>query len=345
MSSWAERILATLLVVFLLVGGLWLYTRLDEVFERPDPVAYERVEGVPAAQAEARRAAQALEGRQARLREAEAALDEALVDYEVAREEYRTALEEGRDDAGLRAAHDSALAAFEAQQVRLEGARSLVVESETVLAAAQAELDGRAGRAAAAFRGAERRYEAAAAGLRLAYLIGAFALSLWAWRRLQRRDSRWAIIGMAAVVAASLQMAVMAGDYAWHHLSQYAPAVISLAGVAGTVAAIVATQRFLMAPARVGRRRLRHGECPYCGHPLVQAAEHCAGCGRTVLLPCPHCGGVHPAFSGYCPQTGDELLEPPLEVGPPATRGRARRSSRPADESQQTPTGDSDAHD
>ena len=35
-------------------------------------------------------------------------------------------------------------------------------------------------------------------------------------------------------------------------------------------------------------RRVRKGECPYCGYP-IRVGDHCEGCGRTVVGECTTC--------------------------------------------------------
>lgn len=308
MSTMAERVLAVLLVGFLLVGGLWLYERLDDYFTRPDRIAFEVAEGVPAAQAALAAAEQALAGRERRAEEGSQVLADATREYEYRREEYRTALEAGDNDPSLKAALDGARAAYEAAVARVAGAKVLVGQSRADVGAARTDLEPRLRRVETSYERATLSYYAKSAGLRLAYLLAAFAVALLVWKTLQRRESRYEAMGLAFLVFASIQMVVMAGDYAWHHLSDFAPLVISVAGVAGTVAALVALKRYLLAPARIGRYRLRHGGCPHCGHPLEQASAHCPACGKLVREACSHCGGRHPVFSDFCPETGRPLL-------------------------------------
>src|SRR5680860_132648 len=97
-------------------------------------------------------------------------------------------------------------------------------------------------------------------------------------------------LGLAFVVFAAIQMAVMAGDYAWHYLSEYAPLLISIAGVVGTVGATVAVKRYLLAPERLGKFRVRHDSCPSCGRNLVHSGDHCVECGRPLKELCTRCG-------------------------------------------------------
>lgn len=80
----------------------------------------------------------------------------------------------------------------------------------------------------------------------------------------------------------------MAGEYTNDYLGfdKVGPLAISVAGVALTLAAFVALQRFLAK--RIPLRRVRRGECPFCGFPS-RDQPHCEGCGRVAVADCPNC--------------------------------------------------------
>jgi hypothetical protein len=80
------------------------------------------------------------------------------------------------------------------------------------------------------------------------------------------------------------------------------PLVLSLFGIAATLVAFWALQRYLAR--RLPARRAAKGECPYCGYSVRDRGPHCEGCGRTVVAPCSACtaprrvGVVHCAACG-----------------------------------------------
>jgi hypothetical protein len=95
----------------------------------------------------------------------------------------------------------------------------------------------------------------------------------------------------------------MAVDYTDGYLAfdELGPLAISIAGVALTLVAFVALQRFLAK--RIPLRRVRRGECPFCGFPLRDGRPHCEGCGRGVLASCSSCEEerrVGTPRCGYC---------------------------------------------
>jgi hypothetical protein len=278
-----EKLLAAVLAVFVLIGFIWAYDRLDrrDDVRPPVPTAAER------AVIEQEFAAGTA------LTEAVAAAADARDELELARERYRTALDAGSASPALRRAYVSSERRFAAAEREVAAARAEVARvrppAEQVRREQAAELERRADRAAwLTF------------GLRLALAVVALAAALAAFTRL--RGSRYLPVAGALVAAATVLALVLAGDYLddyvdWRDLG---PLVLSLIGIALTLLAFVALQRYLAR--RIPLRRVRKGECPYCGFP-VRGAEHCEGCGRTVVAPCASCAAprrVGTAFCGIC---------------------------------------------
>jgi hypothetical protein len=94
-----EKVLALVLVVFFLIGGLWVYSKLDDVRDSRDrtPEAY----FTPREQAAVDRAEQA----QLRSDQAQVETERAREELELAREAYRTALDAGMTAPGLQTAY------------------------------------------------------------------------------------------------------------------------------------------------------------------------------------------------------------------------------------------------
>jgi hypothetical protein len=109
-------------------------------------------------------------------------------------------------------------------------------------------------------------------------------------------------VALAAVGAGAVLSIVFAGDYTEDYVDLQAtgPFVLSLAGIALTLGAFWALQRYLQR--RIPLRRVRKRECPFCGFP-VGGNERCEGCGRGVVGSCSHCGEqrrVGVLFCGSC---------------------------------------------
>ena len=293
-----ERLLALVLAAFLLVGALWAYFELN-LADDPRPFRD------PAAQLSA--------SERATLDRADVATDRAaaararvsdrrrlLVD---SREAYRTALDEGRRDPELERRYRQAQTRHEASQ---RVARRRTAQAREAQAAAQpvheelSRIDREQAREA---DDEERRDELVTAGLRLALVLGllAAALRLMAWQR--RRRSRWVLAGYAGVGASAVLALVMGVDYATDLFDpvDLGPLVLSVVGAGFTLVAIGALQRHLAR--RLPGRRVRRGECPFCGFPAGHG-DHCEGCGREVVAPCARCSAPRRVGTAHCASCG-----------------------------------------
>jgi hypothetical protein len=294
-----ERLLAVLLAGFLLVGGLWGYSQLDRADHQPS-FRTPRAE-LPSSQQSilSRRVA-------ANQRAAEAAglvqvRRLALTDH---REAYRTAREEGRQDPGLARRYRESARRYVAAQATARRRDTQAQEAEAAARPVDAELRRIADAQDKRVEDDRRRDRLITFGLRLVLVLGAMiaALRLMAWHR--RRRSRWALVGYASVGAAGALALIMGADYltGWIDFVDLGPLALAVAGTALTLAALGALQRHLAR--RLPGRRLRRGECPFCGYPTTRG-EHCEGCGRSVLAPCAQCQAPRRVGAAHCAACGE----------------------------------------
>lgn len=285
-----EKVLALVLTVFFLIGGLWVYSKLDDVRDSGyrAPEAY----FTPVEQAAVDRASQA----QVRLERARVATERARDELELAREAYRTALDAGRTAPGLRAAYRDAERDFAAARRQESAARATA-------AAAQPAANAALTRAGEESEDASRQSELVTFGLRLAFLLATFAFAYWLLIRLRRSGSRYLPVAFALLAAGAVLALVLAGDYLTDYIDvqQLGPLVLSVAGVAMTLAAFWWLQRYLAR--RLPQRRVRRGECPFCGYPM-RGGDHCEGCGRTVIAECTTCHESRRVGTPHCAACG-----------------------------------------
>jgi hypothetical protein len=281
-----EKALAVVLGLFLLVGLVWGYTRLDTrvAFYDELPPALS-----PADQAAINAHADA----QAVLVEAQADHTEALGDLQVKRERYRTALDAGRPAPGLETEYREAERTYAATEKRLAAPQARVARTEGPAAAARE-------RQADAFEAKRTREEQITFALRLVYVLVLLAAAYGLLHVL--RGSRYFPLGIAAVVAAAVLTLVFTSDYVEDRVDwrDTGPVVLSLAGIALTLGAFWGLQRYLQR--RIPLRRVRKGKCPFCGFPAAGNTS-CEGCGRAVAGSCSHCGEhrrVGVTFCGSC---------------------------------------------
>ena len=286
----SEKLLAVVLALFILIGGIWAYQEIDDAIQTPsDP---EAVHLTP----EEEQAISRFENAEVGLRRARTAQAQARDTLELAREEYRTALDAGRPAGRLERAYENARADFAATTDEVAAARRDVAAARPAANAANRKLAGEID---------ERfRYEALVVFI-LRALVGAALLlaGILLLGRLRRRGSRYFPVAFALVGTATILLFVLAGDYITDYVDplDLGPLVLSLFGIAVTLAAFWWLQRYLAR--RLPFRRVRKGECPFCGYPSGHG-RHCEGCGREVLASCATCGGERRVGTLHCAACG-----------------------------------------
>jgi hypothetical protein len=283
----SEKLLAVVLVGFLLLGAIWSYQKVDDTMR----AAVEPAAASPADSAAVARLTAADE----RLFAAEEGELAARDRMELAREAYRTALDADQPAGALEQAYVDAQAAY--QQVQLEVA---VARDEVAAATPAAEAAGE--RIAAERQRAGRLESLGSFGARLLMVLAALVASYALLARLRTRGSRYLPLGLAAVAASAVFALVMAGDYLTDYVDplEFGPLVLAAVGIGLTVVAFVGLQRYLVK--RIPLRRVRRSECPFCGFPA--RGGHCEGCGRTLVSECATCSATRRVGAVHCGACG-----------------------------------------
>jgi len=286
-----EKLLSAVLALFLLIGGIWVYVKIDDVVTTSSPpdVSYR---GTPTEQASVNRLRDA-DRRLARAQEAAAAARDNL---ELRREAYRTALDANRPADQLEKEYNLAQARLAAAQIEVASARKAVADARPAADAAQRNI-------AKVQSGREHKRELLALVFRLLFTIASLAFAYWLLALLRRKKSRYYPVGMAFVAYAAILAFVGATDYLTDYFDplDLGPLVLSLVGIVATLLAFVALQRYLAK--RLPARRVRRRECPFCGYP-VRENEHCEGCGRDVIAQCTRCNEPRRVGALHCGACG-----------------------------------------
>jgi hypothetical protein len=286
-STKSEKLLAAVLAIFVLIGGIWTYQKIDDyVAEWLAP------SGPVELSAEDRAAVERYNQAQERLAQADQTEVRAGENLVLAREAYRTALDAGREAPELEREYEQA-------QVELERAQAEQAEAARAVRAAEPAANLAFKHEQEAFEERSDRHELAAFLFRLGFVLGLLAVGYWLLGRLRARRSRYLPTAIAFVAAAALVALVMAGDYITDYVDplDLGPIVLSLAGVLLTLLAFAALQRYLAK--RIPVRRVRKQECPFCGYP-VRGNEHCEGCGRAVVADCATCSAPRRVGTLHC---------------------------------------------
>lgn len=285
-TSGSEKVLAVVLAVFIAIGAIWGYAKLDEVTKDGSASTYapdrKLIDAGELAAIEKHRQAVRSVGTARSDRSA------AVRQLELRREAYRTALDADQPSAELQVEYELAQARL--ASASKEVAAAVAVERRTRPPALRAERHLTELRREAAEReDADRAdHERTVFLLRLVLLALMLGGSYWLLSRLRSRSSRYLPAALAWIGATAILACVMAVDYTNTYLGfdDVGPLAISILGIVLTLAAFVALQRFLAK--RIPTRRVRRGECPFCGFP-VSEKPHCEGCGRAVIASCSSC--------------------------------------------------------
>ena len=296
-----ETTLAVVLAVFIAIGAIWGYFKLDEVGKQ-DTFAYQPDRALisPGQLGAIRDHQEAI--RSVRADRADRRRD--VRKLELSREAYRTALDANEPSAELQVEYDSAQTSVIAATQKLRGAVAVEMRTRPVAAKAQRRLAEQRQNAVERANDDRARHDRVVFLLRIALLALMLGGAYWLLSRLRSRRSRYLPAALAWIGAAAVLAAVMAVDYTDGYLAldEVGPLAISILGIAFTLAAFVALQRFLVK--RIPVRRVRHGECPFCGFPL-RGEPHCEGCGRAVIASCASCENDRRVGSPRCGSCGN----------------------------------------
>lgn len=291
----SEKVLAVVLAVFILIGGLWAYFKLDEIDQPAPRWQVQRTAGSPADRATVREHQKA----QRDVRAAERAAAAARSDIELKREAFRTALEAGEPADARRSAYEAAQRDLATAEQRVRETERQVAMTADPASAARARITTARRQASADLAGAERSHDRLVFALRLVLILLMLGGGYWLLGRMRARQSRYLPLALAEIGAGAALALFMSADYTIDNIDvdDTGLLALSLAGIAMTVVAFVAVQQYVAR--RIPLRRVRRHECPFCGFPVRDNAS-CEGCGRRVVGECSACHERRRVGAEYC---------------------------------------------
>lgn len=298
--SRAERILVLGMVIFLLVGGAWVFNRIQSIPPRPDYHAIEQRYISAELQSEYWQAQNTLNAARSATERLRQELTVATTEYEFRREEFRVMNERGLLDAVREKAYLDALAAFERLRREIglamaveESAQERLLPLATQWKAAHMQIGEEHSRQL-------RTFELQLFGLRLLYAVPVFLLALFLFLRLRKQNSNYLVFATALIGAATLQLLYLVSLYSWHLLRDIAQIAIALIGTALCMFGIVLIRRYWLDPERVVTTRVRRGQCFSCG-AAAEDNVYCPSCGEELQKRCLGCGSNRPVKASFCP--------------------------------------------
>ena len=305
----AEKVLALALAVFLLIGGLRVAWAINAVFPYPDYMAL-REQFVP--QIMQQEMVTLWNQKNEKLAELERLrVEEGILrlQYETAREEYRTLLDRGIDDSLKKARWEQARGSYEEAKAAISAAETtlrdfqddILSPKETLFTEAEARFNEQH-----ALLTGQRNLRAGVA--LMAYALFAFALAIWGFNLFRSKPllSRYAVIGTSFMGFGALQLLVISYYIVYPFLQGLLPMewIISLGGSSLSIAGIILLKNKFFSAEAVGNRRLWKQACPACGFPYP--GNYCARCGVPQKRVCTSCGLLTSRFSPWCQECGNK---------------------------------------
>lgn len=305
-TTGSERFLAFILAVFMLIGGLWIYfeplDRHNDAVQNGYQYSYPPAPALPGSDQD-RAAITAHRQDTTQVQNLEVQRDSSVRRLEMTREAYRTELDAGHPATAAERAYRKAQRSLTATEHSLSSARRAAESTAPAANAAEHRINAAQRQASKKLNDRQQNQRLNTFLLRLAYVLGALAFAYWLFIRMRRRRSRYLLVGMSLVGFATAQALVMATDYSTDYIDvhEIGPLVLSLVGIALTLGAIFAVQRYIAK--RTPHRRVRKHECPFCGYP-AKGDPYCEGCGRVVIAACAECGQRRRVGTEHCGACG-----------------------------------------
>lgn len=158
--------------------------------------------------------------------------------------------------------------------------------------------------------------------LTLIFVLPFFALSVYFYLRLKRKDSPYTIILTAATTAFSILFLQVISVFLYDILPRnwfsrifkfflevpflryviYYGSVIIVIGLFGGIVYYI--QKRVFDPKKVAIRRLKDKKCPGCSFALDPHHNFCPDCGLQLKEKCGHCGNLKIRYLSHCPICG-----------------------------------------
>ena len=160
--------------------------------------------------------------------------------------------------------------------------------------------------------------------LSFAFVLPLFALSVYLYLRLKRKNSPYTIILTATTTAFSILFLQVVGVFLYDILPKewfvyifkflfdvpflryivYYGFVILVIGLFGGIVYYI--QKKVFDPIKIAVRRLKDKKCPKCSFCLDPHHKFCPNCGLQLKEECKYCGNLKIRYLAYCPDCGKE---------------------------------------
>ncbi len=298
-----EKILASAMVIFLLIGGIHILTELGDIPEIPHRDDQYEKYGVYNLENEEKSINSELKVANDALTKADNEYLNAKENYLFRREEYRVILDKGEGDEIKEREHEEARKRYEESQIKLN-------EAQAVYDAIYDRLNQKRGEVSAAHSLAHGKYNTAyqiyklkVLAVRLAFVLPLLAVAIVMFLKAKKVKSKYTIHANAFMAFASLLLIYMIIMNVWKVL--HAIGISILGAVACAIALAYLTKQYFSFE-RISMSRLKQNKCPWCTFPIRHDMNYCQNCGKKLASKCPECGEIMPILTLFCPNCGNE---------------------------------------
>lgn len=309
-TTTAEKILAIALTIFLLIGGLRIAESINKAFPYPDYMQLREQYVTAKLESEYIQLQNKANELLMEVKRWSNIEETARLEYEKAREEYRTLLDKGIDDEVKKLEWEKARTNYEQAQEKRQKAEEESKNFQTEILAFKTKNYGEAEKnfqTEFSRRTNSRNFKAGIS--LLAYALLGFALSFFVYNffRTRAKLSRYAVIGMSFLGFGAIQALIVSFRIAYPYLKDIIPVegIISVGGSAISIAGIVYLKNRFFSLKAVQNRRLWRKACPICG--FSDPGSFCPWCGTIQQVECPTCNKLTNKFLPYCQECGKDL--------------------------------------
>ncbi|MEA1893933.1 MAG: zinc ribbon domain-containing protein [Euryarchaeota archaeon] len=298
-----EKILASAMVIFLLIGGIHILTELGDIHEIPHQNDQYEKYGVYNLENEEKSINSELKVAKDALTNANDEYLSAKENYLFKREEYRVILDKGETDEIKEREHEEARKRYEESQVKLNGAQAVYDEVYGRLDQKRDEVSNAFSLARGDYNTAYQIYRLKVLVVRLAFVIPLLAVAIVLFLKAKKVKSKYTIHANAFMAFASLLLIYMIIVNVWKVL--HAIGISILGAVACAIALAYLTKQYFSFE-RISISRLKQNKCPWCTFPIRHDMSYCQNCGRKLASKCPECGELMPILTPFCPNCGNK---------------------------------------
>ena len=300
-----EKILASAMVVFLLIGGINFLDGLEDIPERPQINVYYEKYGVDKLKNEERSINTELRMASDALAKANDQYLSAKENYMFKREEYRVILDKGDTDEVKEREYEEGRERYEESQVKLNEAQAVYDEIDERLDQKKGEVSTARNLAQDEYNTARQIYRLKVLAVRLAFVLPLLVVAIVTFFKAKKVKSKYTIHANAFMAFASLLLIYMIIENVWKVIHVVG---ISFLGAVACAISLVYLKKQFFSFERISMSRLKENKCPWCTFPIRYDMPYCQNCGKKLADKCPECGEMRPILTPFCPNCGSEKM-------------------------------------